>query len=210
MGITKIQEYSRIPPNDIIDKTIDNIKNRGISVIAVGRKEEALKQLKSLIPANASIMNGSSTTLHQIGLMDQLKTGEHQWENLHEHLMKETDYLKQAQMRRNAIVDADYFLGSINAITQDGLLVAVDATGSRVGAYPYAANRLILVAGVQKIVPDLKAAMDRIRNYVFPLENERAKKAYGKGSTFGKWVIIEHEVNPKRITLILVNEALGF
>jgi hypothetical protein len=113
-------------------------------------------------------------------------------------------------LRRKSLTDADYFLASINAITEDGRLIAVDATGSRVGAFPFAAKKIILVAGEQKIVTDLEAGMKRIKEYVFPLENERMKKSYGMGSTFGKWVIIEREFIPQRITLILVKEKLGF
>jgi hypothetical protein len=77
------------------------------------------------------------------------------------------------------------FLGSVNAITQAGELVACDASGSRVGAYPFAAKKLVLVAGIQKIVPTLEDAIKRIREYVYPLEDKRAMKAYGMHSSQG-------------------------
>ena len=88
--------------------------------------------------------------------------------------------------------------------------MACDASGSRGTAYPFAAKNLILVAGVQKITTTLDEAMKRVREYVYPLEDERAKKAYGMSSTTGKWVIIEREIIPNRTTLILVKEKLGF
>ncbi len=202
--------FNSIPNMDVINKTVDAIKNRGINVILVENKIEALDKLKSIIPASSKIMNGSSTTLIEIGFMDYLKSGNHGWINLHEEILQEKDWVKQSDLRRKAIVDADYFLGSVNAITQDGQLVAVDASGSRVGAYPFAASKLILVSGVQKIVHDLDTAMSRIKEYVFPLEDDRAKKAYGMGSALSKWIIIEREMNPQKTTLILVKEKLGY
>jgi hypothetical protein len=113
-------------------------------------------------------------------------------------------------MRRKAITDTDYFLASINAISKNGELVACDFTGSRVSAFPFAAKRLLLVAGTQKITSSLEEAMHRVREYVFPKENERLKAAYGQESGLGKWAIIEKEIFPERTTLILVKEKLGF
>jgi len=139
-----------------------------------------------------------------------LKSGNHKWKNLHEDILKEKDYGKQSDLRRKALTKTDYFLSSVNAITEDGKLVAVDASGSRVGALPFAAKKVLIVAGANKIVPNLEEAFNRIRNYVINLENERAMKVYGMKSGFGKWVIIEKESIPNRIKLILVKEPLGF
>lgn len=203
------QNWVKIPDEKELKQTIDNIKSRGINVILVNNKSEALEKIKKTIPKGASIANGGSTTLEQIGFIGYLMEGKHGWKNLHEEVLKEKDSAKQAELRRR-MVTADYFFGSINAISKNGELVACDATGSRVTAYPFAAKNLILVAGYQKIVNNLEDAFKRVREHVFPLENERAKKAYGSGSTFGKWVVIEHEVFKDRTTLILVKEKLGF
>ena len=89
-------------------------------------------------------------------------------------------------------------------------MVAVDRSGSRVSAYPFAAKKVILIIGAQKITANLEQAMRRIREYVFPLEDNRAKKAYGMGSALGKWVIIENEFEKDRISIVLVKEILGF
>ena len=202
-------EWTKIPDEKELKQTIDNIKSRGINVILVNSKSEALEKIKEFIPKGASIANGGSTTLEQIGFIDYLKEGSHGWKNLHEEVLGEKDNVKQADLRRR-MVTADYFFGSVNAISRNGELVACDATGSRVTAYPFAAKNLILVSGYQKITNNLDDAFKRVREHVFPLENERAKKAYGMGSTFGKWVIIEHEIFKNRTTLILVKEKLGF
>ncbi|MCR4313232.1 MAG: lactate utilization protein, partial [Candidatus Roizmanbacteria bacterium] len=134
----------------------------------------------------------------------------HKWKNLHEDILKESDRSKQSDLRRKSITEADYFLCSVNAITEDGKLVAVDASGSRVGALPFAAKNVLIIAGANKIVPNIEGAFDRIKNYVINLENERAMKVYGVKSSLNKWIIIEKESASNRIKLILVKESLGF
>lgn len=201
--------YEKLPSEETIAKTAEAIKQRGIAMIVVSNKEEALEKVKSLIPEGASVMNGSSTTLDEIGFIEYLQSGKHQWQNLHEPILKEQDQQKRMELMRQAIL-ADYFLGSINAIAETGELVAADASGSRIGAYPFAAGKVILVSGVNKIVPKLEDAIKRVREYAYPLEDERAKKVYGMGSVVGKMLIIEKEIFPQRTTLILVKEKLGF
>lgn len=201
--------WNNLATDQVLNKTAAAIRGKGIEVIIVDTKKQALEKILELIPAGAEIANGSSTTLQEIGYIDYLKSGEHKWKNLHEEILKEPDGRKQTDLRRKS-VSAEYFLGSVNAIAETGELVACDATGSRVSAYPFAAGRLVLVAGAQKIVPTLNDAVARIREYVFPLENARAQKAYGSPSSLGKWVILENEKIPQRTTLILVKEKLGF
>jgi len=204
----KIQ-WDAMASDETIQKTAEALKNHGIDVIVVDSGKEALDKIMSLIPEGSEIANGSSTTLDQIGFVGYLMSGQHRWKNLHEEVINEKDPEKQGNLRRLSDA-AEYFLGSVNAISQNGELVACDATGSRVSAYPFAAKKLVLVAGTQKIVPNLELAMQRVREYVYPLEDQRAFKAYGNHSTLGKWVIMEHEVIPNRTTLILVKEKLGF
>lgn len=203
-------DYTTIPNNDVIEQTKKSMTERGFVVEVVENKTAALEWLKTHIPQGSTIMNGSSTTLHEIGFTDYLKADQHGWNNLHEKILEEKDWGKQGDLRRHAIVDADIFLASVNAIAQTGELVAVDQTGSRVGAFPFAAKKLILIVGAQKITSDFETAMQRIREYVFPLEDVRAQKAYGVGTAFGKWVIIEREKTPERIQIVLVKEKLGF
>ena len=202
--------YSKVPSNKIIEKTIQALKNNGIETILVDNKKQALGKILENIPEGSKIMNGSSTTLIQIGFSEMLKSGNHKWINLHGKILKEKDRAKQSYLRRSALTETDYFLSSVNAITQDGKLMAVDASGSRVGALPFAAKNILIVAGANKIVASLDGAFDRIRNYVINLENERAMKTYGVKSSLNKWIIIEKESIPNRIKLILVKESLGF
>lgn len=172
-------------------------------------KKEALEKIIGLIPKNSQVMNGTSTTLQEIGFVDFLKSGKHGWNNFHEEILKERDNAKQSDLRRQSVA-AEYFLGGVNAISKDGILVSADNSGSRVGAYLFGAKNLILVAGTQKITQNFEQAMQRVREYVLPLEDARARKAYGVGSGTSKWAIIENEKIPNRTKLILVKEKLGF
>jgi hypothetical protein len=201
--------WSRMPTEKELAETVDNLSSHGIKVVVVDNAAEALEKLKSLIPAGSEVMNGSSTTLNEIGYMDYLKSGKHGWKNLHLSILAEKDPQKQGDLRRKSVT-SEYFIASVNAIAKTGELAACDASGSRVGAFPMAAKNLVLVSGANKIVPDVSAALERIRQYVFPIENVRATKVYGRGSMMGKFVILAHEMMPGRTTLILVKERLGY
>ena len=165
-------DYSKTAKDDVVNKTVEALEKHGINVILVDSKKQALDEIAKNIPEDAKLMNGSSTTLEQIGYQDLLKSGKHSWKNLRAEIMNESDPVKRSDLRRKAITEADYFLLGVNAITEQGLLVFVDGTGSRVGAIPFAAKKLIIVSGINKIVDNLDVAFKRIREYVFPLEEE--------------------------------------
>ena len=204
-----MSEWTELPTQEIVKNTIDSLKSRNFTVHLVQNKKEALEKLKELLPRESQVMTGSSTTLHQIGFMDYFQHGDHGWDNLMGPIANETDMGKRMEKLRHAIL-SDNFLASVNAIVESGELVAAGLTGSRTGAFPFGAKRLILVVSTSKIVSSLEEAFQRVREYVFPLEDERAQKTYGMNSAIGKWVILEQEVNPQRITIILVEEQLGF
>lgn len=203
------KRWNRIPSDAEINDFVDAASKRNIKVIVVKNKEEALSTLKDMIPAGSEVMNGSSTTLAEIGFIDYFARGTHKWKSLHEEILKENDAIKRADLRRKAVT-AQYFIASINAIAKTGELVAADYSGSRVGAFPVAAKNLVLVSGINKLFPSLGEAIQRLHDYVLPLEDARMKKTGAKGSMIGKTVIISQEIVPGRITLILIKERLGF
>jgi L-lactate utilization protein LutB len=203
------KKWNSIPSSDIVEKTAREIEKRGIHVIISPDGEDALEQLKKIIPAGAEVMNGSSTTLIEIGYEDYISQGSSGWNLVHQRITSENDDAKRAELRRKSVT-ADYFISGANAIAQSGEIVACDASGSRVGAWPFAAGHLIIVVGINKIVPTLEGALQRVWQYAYRLENARAQKAYGTPSTIGKCVILAHEKNEGRVTLILVKESLGY
>lgn len=202
--------YTNIPSDEVIEKVAENLKARNITPIIVDTKEEALAEIKKLIPQGGSVMNGSSTTLQEIGFVDYLKAGEHGWNNVHEEILKEKDPAKQARLRKESVL-ADYFLGSVHAITEAGQLLIASASGSQLASYAFTSDNVIWVAGANKIVPDLSTAHKRLEDYVFPLENKRMQGVGYPGSTIGRVLVIEREIMPNRhLTMILVKEKLGF
>ena len=203
------RRWNSIPHPDSVDKTVREIEARGIKVLISRNAEEALDVLKKIIPPGAEVMNGSSTTLIEIGYEEFITGGRSGWKVVHDLIRAENDDKKRADLRRKSVT-ADYFLSGANAIASTGEIVACDASGSRVGAWPFAAGHLIIVVGINKIVPTLEDALKRVREYAYRLENVRAQKAYGTPSVIGKCVILAHEKNEGRVTLILVNEALGY
>ena len=102
-------DYTKVPSLEVINKTVASLKNHGIEVILVDNRKQALEEIKKSIPQGSKIMNGSSTTLIQIGFSEMLKSGNHKWINLHEEILKEKDYVKQSDLRRKAITEANYF-----------------------------------------------------------------------------------------------------
>lgn len=201
--------WNELPTTEVVAATAAQLQEHGMTVEVLATKAAALARLKDLIPSGAEVMTGSSTTLNQIGFTEYLESGKHDWKNLHSLIVAENDDATRNTLRRKAVT-AEYFIASANALTEDGKIVSVDATGSRVVALPYAAEKVILVVSTQKITKDLEVAMQRIRDHVFPLEDKRMQDAYGMGSNLSKWVILEKEFVPGRITILLVEEALGF
>jgi len=203
------EKWNKIPSDEEVVNTILALQRCGIKVIHAKNRQNALDILKTIIPQDAEVMDGASVTLFEIGYREFLDSGESGWKSLRAAIHAENDYTKRRELRRKSMT-AQYFISGVNAITQTGELVACDTGGSRVGAWHFAARRLILVCGINKIVPTLDDALSRVRDYAYPLENVRATKKYGESSQLGKWVILAHEEEGGRVTLVLVDESLGY
>lgn len=206
----EIMDYEKLASQEEIEKTMESLKTRGISAEFVNRREDALKRVKELIPPGAEVMTGGSTTLKEIGFVDLLKSGGHPWKNLKDEIFAEKDGEKQSELRKKSVL-SEYFLGSVHAVAHTGEMVVASASGSQLPAYVFTSSNVIWVAGVQKIVPTLDEAVKRVRKYVLPLEDARMKSEGFSGSTIGKLLIFEREIDPDRkLRLIFVNEKLGF
>ncbi len=198
-----------LPGEESINQAVRNLEENGFDVIVVDTAEEALSEITSRIPSRASVMNGHSTTLEEIGFVEYLSDGDHDWESLPDEIWSIDDDAKRQAARRESQT-ADYFLGGINAISETGELVAADRSGSRIGAYPFAASNVLIVSGVNKIVPTLEDALDRLSSVAYPLENERANEAYGVDSAIAKQLIFRQELEDGRTTVVLIREQLGY
>jgi len=204
-------DYTKLASEGSVEKTADALKARGFTPVIVENAKEAFETIKKLIPEGASVMNGSSVTLEQIGFVDHLKAGEHGWHNLHEAVLKEDDEEKRAHLRKHSVV-SDYYLGSVHAVTEEGELLIASNTGSQLPHLAYTSPNLILVVGAQKIVPDLATAFERLKKHVIPLEDEHMKELYGSGTQHNKTTVLhgESSMMKRDATVILVKEKLGF
>ncbi|NIB98445.1 lactate utilization protein [Halobacterium sp. R2-5] len=203
-------DWDSHPSDDELAEAVENLEASGFEVEVVEDAEAALDALVDEIPAGASVMNGHSTTLEEVGFDEFLHGDDHDWENLAAEVWSIDDDEERDAARRDAQA-ADYFLGSVNGIArEDGALVAADLSGSRVGAYPFAAKNLLLVAGVNKVVEDVEAARERLHEYAYAFENERAQEAYGVESYPSKELVYRQEGTEGRTTVVLVEETLGY
>lgn len=202
------EKLDQLPSDDELQETVEHIQKRNIDVTVFDAPDEVREYLISLIPRGASVMNGHSTTLQEIGFTDALENnGEF------EYLAPSIRALEDAEERREArrkSVSTDVFFDGVNAIASTGELVGVNGKGTSLGAWPYPADRLVLVSGTNKIVPTLDDAMDRVREVAYPLEDARVEAAQNHGSVIGKWMIYEHEKRDDRTELVLIDGTFGF
>ncbi len=205
------KNFNELADNSKVLKTVESLKENGFLPILVNSKEEAFEKIQELIPDDASVMNGTSATLREIGYIEYLKQGGHKWNNLHEKVLAELDPEKQAKLRKTSVI-SDFYLGSAHAVTQNGEILIASNTGSQLPHLVYTSQNIIFVVGAQKIVENLDEAFQRLDEHVIPLENERMMGVYGVGTTHAKTLIL-HKENPmmgRQIYVILVNEKLGF
>jgi len=197
------------------------LERRGVALAYCADGAAAVAYLLSRIPSGATVMNGGSTTLEQIGFLDALAKGPYDW--LRPRVKAVGDADERTRARRRATI-ADYFVGGINAITESGEIVNADGSGNRIAAYAFGAGKLFLVAGVNKIVPDIAAAFERLRNVAAVEEcrhlgadtpcarTGRCDNAACRGPDrqCGKVLVIENEKIPGRICVVMIGAALGY
>ena len=205
-------EYDKLATSESITKTTEALKTlSSADVTTVNTKEEALEKIKALIPEGASVMNGSSRTLEEIGFVEYLKSGIHGWNNLHDAVFTEKDSEKQAELRKRSVL-SDFYLGSAHAVAETGEMVFASNSGSQLPHLVFTSPNIILVVSTKKIVPTLLEAIARVENYVYPLEDKRAKDIGWGGSQISKLLLWKKE-NAKmgrKIHIIFVEEKLGF
>ena len=199
-----MKDWSKPAPPEAIERAAKALTANGMRAIIVPDGSAAKQKLLELLPRGAEVMNMTSVTLDAIGASNAvLESGDY------DPVRKK---LGSADDRKKQWLGAapEYAIGSVHAVTEDGKVFVASATGSQLPAYAYA-SKVIWVVGGQKVVKDAEQAMDRIFTYVLPLEDQRARKAYGVGSGVNKLLAFNKEAAEGRITVILVrDEALGF
>jgi hypothetical protein len=194
--------------DDRVKRATAALEANGIGVLRAADAAEAKRIVLGLIPDGSQVHHGASQSLEVSGIIEAVdKSG--RFERLRPKLLS-MDRKTQADEIRRLGAAPDVMLGSVHAVTETGSLIAASMGGSQLGPYVSGAGRVILVVGTQKIVSDLEEGLRRVNEYAFPLEDARAQLAYGIHSAVNKMLIINREVVPGRITVLFVDEVLGF
>lgn len=203
-----VAEFSQVSSPDRIAAVSAALEHNGIRTFVVRSGDNARQSVASLIPPGAEVFNNTSRTLESIGVADDIERSG-RYEPLRLRLFQ-MDREMQAREMRILAAAPDYVVGSVHALTEGGSLLIASASGSQLGPIVSGAEHVIFVIGGQKIVADLDTGIRRIFEYSLPLEDWRARQAYGLPSGVNNILIINRAVAADRITAILVHEALGF
>ncbi len=201
-------DWNKLADEQTLQKTAKALQSNGVKVYITKDKKQAFEKVMDIIPNGAEVMDLTSVTLDETGISKEIQES-----GKYKSVRKKIMAVSQKEMRhamRKMSASVDYAVGSVHAVTEDGKFVIASNSGSQLGAYAFGAGKLIWVIGTQKIVKDMDDAMKRIYEHSLPLEDARARKAYGVPSAVNKILILEKEIVPDRITVVFVKENLGF
>src|SRR4030088_1392055 len=188
-------EFSRLASGQQIRAVASALERSGSTVSVVDSGEEARRVVRSLLPVGAEVYNNTSRTLEVIGVAEDIERS-----GLYQPLrprLYQMDREMQGREMRQLSAAPDWVVGSVHAVTEQGSLLIASASGSQLGPIVSGAGHVILVIGAQKIVADLETGLRRIREYCYPLEDERAREAYGVRSGVNTILIINRVLTPR-------------
>ncbi len=211
--MTVKQKYYENTANTIIA----NLKKRQMEGYYCPSGADAVKKALELMPEGSSIGWGGAMTLQEIGLMDAIKGGRYR--------LIDRDSAKTPEESRRIFAEifgCDFFLMSTNAITLEGELVNIDGRGNRVASLCFGPENVLVIAGMNKVAPDLDSAILRARNIAAPLNTVRLNKTtpctvsgrcgdcYKPDCICSQFVVTRRSGTPGRIKIILVGAELGY
>ena len=198
----------------LAQRVIKGLESRNMKGYYAASKEEALRLALELIPKGSSVTMGGAMSAHEIGLVDALKGPDYRF------IDRDACADKRAAML--AAYDADVFLSSVNAMTEDGVLVNIDGNANRVSAIAQGPKKVLMIVGMNKVCKDADSAMKRARNVAAPANAQR----FGLSTPCAKlgtcmdckspdticcqFLITRYSRHTDRIHVILVNDSLGF
>ena len=191
-----------------VKRTIAALEANGITALRAADLAEARRLVLDLIPEGSQVHSGASQSLELAGVRAEIEESG-RYKPLRPRIWSMDRNTQGDEIRRLGAAP-DVMLGSVHAVTETGSLLAASMSGSQLGPYISGAGRVILLVGTQKIVSDLEEGLRRIDEYAYPLEDARAQAAYGIRSAVNKVAVINREITPGRITVVFVDEALGF
>ena len=204
-----------IKRNELLAQTvIKGLKSRNMSGYYANTKEEALKIALELIPEESTVTMGGTMSAREIGLVDALQKGNYTFIDRDNYEDKREAMLLAYQ--------ADVFLSSCNAMTQDGVLVNIDGNANRVSAIAQGPKKVVMIVGMNKICDDVDGAMKKARNVAAPINAQRfglqtpctktgtCMDCKSPDTICCQFLITRYSKHADRIHVILVNDALGF
>ncbi len=202
------REFEKLASDERIERTRRALEANGIHVRVAQNGEEAKRMFFELVPDGSEVFLGASVTLEQLGIKDVIdKSG--RFDALRPKIFA-MDRTKQAREIRKLGAAPDYAAGSVHAVTEDGHVLIASKTGSQLGPYASGAGHVVWVVGAQKLVKDLNEGFRRIYEYCVPREEVHMQELYHTGTAPNKILILNAEIRPDRITMIIVKEDLGF
>jgi L-lactate utilization protein LutC len=204
---TTTTRFETVADEATVERTTRALEAHGFTVLRAANAAEAKRIVLDLIPEGAQVHHGASKTLEVTGITEALESGSYEAVR---PAVQRMDRATQGDEIRHLTAAPAIMLGSVHAVTETGSLIAASMGGAQLGPYLSGAGRVIVVVGTQKIVADQAEGFRRIEEHALPLEDARALAAYGIHSAINKVAIISGEVVPGRITVVLVDEALGF
>lgn len=204
--------------NEVLaNRVVKNLESRNMEAYFVKTKEEVLKKALELIPEGSSISWGGTVSAKEIGLLDAVHEGNYE---VYDREEAQTPELKN-EIAHKAL-DCDFFIGSTNALAENGVMVNIDGNANRVAAFAFGPKNVLLIVGMNKVVKSEEDAMSRARNEAAPINAQR----FGLDTPCSKngmcydckspdciccqILITRYSRAAKRIKVILVDENLGF
>jgi acyl-CoA hydrolase len=202
------EEFAKLATDEQIERTASALEANNIHTLIAEDGEEAKRLFLELVPEGAEVFLGASVTLETLGIRDEIdKSGKY---DALRPKMFAMDRATQGREIRKLVGAPDYAAGSVHAVTEDGRVLIASNTGSQLGPYASGAGKVIWVVGAQKIVKDVNEGLRRIEEYSYPLEEVHMQELYKMSTSVNKVLIVNREIRPNRITMIIVKEELGF
>ena len=198
----------------LAQKVMKGLKSRNMTGYYAADKEEAKTIALSLIPEGGTVSMGGAMSAYEIGLVDAVKSGS--------YTFIDRDAIADKRSALLQAYDADVFLSSANAITEDGVMVNIDGNANRVSCIAQGPRKVIFIVGMNKVCSDVDGAMKRARNVAATINTQRfglstpccktgaCMDCKSPDTICCQFLITRFSRHPGRIHVILVNDNLGF
>lgn len=205
---SEYDRYAQPADEERLRRVVAALRTNGMQAEIVDDGEAARDRVLAILPPGSSVLTASSRTLELTGLMAAIEERGRYRAVRPQYLA--LDKASQADEIRRMRAAPDTVIGSVHAVTEAGTVVIASQTGSQLAPYAYGAGRVIWVVGAQKVVRDLDEGLRRIAEYAYPLEDARSREVYGTPSGMNKLLIVNREIRPGRISVVLIRKAIGF